>query len=411
MDPKVVNDVHDSGTTDTSAFGDIYITGVLCRDEPHLDASSWWGWNLRTLGADVTGKDDEKRMFLPDLNNSFQQGMSLALNNSTTKDVLISKTSNNASDAEIYRRHIPFLQTPTFATNIVGEVSFKARKYDTSSSQPAQVTIYGSRTGSDDVMWDRLGHFIVTNDFYTTYTYKTSTTENYNAFRLAVTGVENVTDSNMSNRAPESYDNPVRVLIDEVVVSEAVRVRMAFRNVGAFRSLMTDIPNIMNTSAEVPNVPSEERQPLSGENWGIQCEIYPAQLAEEIDLIRVPRVRLIYFPHNSPWGYENWKNDSRAKEAYLGRVSDTNLIYRSSFVTAPNAVLSASPAAGSVVQYMLEVEYYQKGKNEPMTNKLSSAEWVKPRWYRGVDYNKLYGGASGAFAGYNILDTVAPGWA
>ncbi|MBR7180478.1 MAG: hypothetical protein IKD42_02505, partial [Kiritimatiellae bacterium] len=184
------------------------------------------------------------------------------------------------------------------------------------------------------------------------------------------------------------------------------RVRMAFRNVGAFRSLPTD--NILNDTGFVPGVPGEERQPLCNESWGIQCEVYPAQLADEIDLEKTPQVKLLWFEGLSPWGYENWRD--RAKSAWLARATDTNLVYRSSYVTSPAAVMDPSTWPGTVVQYVLEVIYYQIGSNQPITNRLSSSEWTKPEWYRGIDYNRDRGGNE-SFAAYNILDTVAPHWA
>ena len=408
VDPKLVNAVSSRDFQTESAFGEISITGVICRDEPEIDDSSWWGWNLRTLGPDNDNADSEMKMYLADLNKDYRQtGLSLALNNSVTDDVKYTKVKET-DDKALFKEHQPFVQTPFFTTNIVGEISFKARKYDLSSVQPAQVTIYGSRTGVDGSPWTRLGHFIISNSVYTSYSYKTEPNDNYAAFRLAVTGVPDVRDRNVDNRDPEGYDTPVRVLIDEVVVSEAVRVRMAFRNVGAFRKLPTD--NALYTTTMVPDVPSDVRQPLCNENWGIQCEVYPAQLADEIDLSKNPAVKLMWYPDRYPWGYENWKNNSRAKTAWLARATDTNLVYRSSYVTAPNAIIDPSSSPGSVVQYMLEVVYYQRGSSTPITNRLSSIDWTKPEWYRGIDYNRDLGNNS-AFAAYNILDTVAPYWA
>ena len=408
VDPKIVNDIaNNKEKMDKNLFGEISITGVICRDEPEIDDSSWWGWNLRTLGPDNDNADSEMKMYLADLNKDYRQtGLSLALNNSVTDDVKYTKVKET-DDKALFKEHQPFVQTPFFTTNIVGEISFKARKYDLSSLQPAQVTIYGSRTGVDGSPWTRLGHFIISNSVYTSYSYKTEPNDNYAAFRLAVTGVPDVSDRNVDNRVPEGYDTPVRVLIDEVVVSEAVRVRMAFRNVGAFRKLPTD--NALYTTTMVPDVPSAGRQPLCNENWGIQCEVYPAQLADEIDLSKNPAVKLMWYPDRYPWGYENWKNSSRAKTAWLARATDTNLVYRSSYVTAPNAIIDPSSSPGSVVQYMLEVVYYQRGSSTPITNRLSSIDWTKPEWYRGIDYNR--DSRNGAFAAYNILDTVAPHWA
>lgn len=392
MDPSVVEAAAVSGDP---KYGEILITEVYCRDEPTLDTGCWWGWNLRTLGPDASGKDSEARMYLPDLTTvPSKLGQSLALNNSVTEDT-------DGRDGQTYVQHQPFVQTPTFTSNVVGEVTFRARKYDGSaSSQPAQVTLYGSVGGATGSEWKRLTYFAVSNTTYSTYSFKTEPGESYNAFRLAVTGVAGVTDTKVDNRSPEGYDEPVRVLIDEVLVSEAVRARVAFKNVGPFR---TDL----SSKGYVAGVPSEAQQPLCNESWGIECEVYAAQLPDEIDFSRQPVVRLYWYPNDYPWGFANWKDAPGAKSALLAPATGTNLVFRSSYVTAPDAVIAPSTAPGSVVQYMLEVSYYQVGASVVMTNYLSSTDWTNPAWYKPVDKNA----GEPAFAAYTILDTVAPHWA
>ncbi|MCR5413184.1 MAG: DUF2341 domain-containing protein [Kiritimatiellae bacterium] len=393
MDPTLVNNV--TNVTDTSKFGEIYITDVYCRDEPSLDATSWWGWNLRTLGIDVSGADSENRMFLPDYTTvSSKLGLSLGLNNSTTENIV-------STDADTYKQHLPFVQTPTFSSDIVGEVTFKARKYDTDDSQPAQVTLYGSTTGGENSTWTKLAYFVISNATYATYTYKTEPGENYCAFRLGVTGVAGVTGTDMPSGSPEGYDTPVRVMIDEVLVSEAVRARVAFRNVGAFRS-------DLDGTKTVDGVPSEDQQPLCNESWGVQCEVYAAQLPDEIDFDRNPVVKLHWFVGQAPWGYENWKTNANAKSAILARATETNLVYRSSYVTAPDAIMDPQSTPGQVVQYMLEVTYYQIGSDKELTAYLSDEDWTNPEWYNPVDHNA--DDAEGYFSAYTILDTVAPHW-
>lgn len=389
MDPALVNT--SQSLTDPADFPEIYITEVYSRDEPMLDYRAWWGWNLRTLGEP---EDLEKRMYLYDRTTGIPNGMSLALNNSVTDDVFVMQN-------EEYKQYQPFLQTPTFATNVVGEISFKARKYDVDNPQPAQVTVYGSYTGSLNSDWVEIGKFIVSNSTYTTYTKKTEPGKEYKAFRLAVTGVKGVISANPPNYAPEGYDEPVRVLIDEVLVSEAIRARFEFRRVGAFRKGL-------DTMTFIPNVPSMEQQPMAGESWGVQCEVYPSQLADEIDLTRKPIVKLHWFEGEIPWGYNNWRSNNLAKSAYLAEATDTNGFYRSSYRLAQDAVIETISRTSTLIQYELEVIYYTKGSQTPQTNFLSeSRTWVKPEWYRGVDKNA----GKAHYTAYNILDSVAPGWA
>ena len=231
------------------------------------------------------------------------------------------------------------------------------------------------------------------------------------AFRLAVTGVEGVTSPGPV--IPEDCAAPVRVLIDEVFVSEAVRPRVGFRHVGAFRGYYKNSPVTLNDLAEVPNLPTELEQPLCNESWGVQCELYAAQLPDEIDFDRPPRVKLYWYEGTNPWGYDNWRTNKLCKSAWLSRANGTDentYIFRSSYLSPDQNVISPSTKPGSVVQYMLEAVYFQVGSTTPCTNTLEVSDWVTPEWYNPVDYNRDRGGNE-HFSAYNILDTVAPHWA
>jgi len=401
VDPALVDEVADE--TDPARFGEVFVTKVVCRDEPSIDSGCWWGWNMRTIGTGE-GVDVENKMYLPDFSRDPEAvGMSLALNNSVTDDV-------DEEDKETYKQNVPFVQTPTFTSNIVGEVAFKARKYDTNVAQPASVTLYGMDTTGGVETWQAITNFVVTASTYEYFAYKTDPGKNYAAFRLGVSGVKGASDSGLV--VPEGYDDPVRVLIDEVFVCEAVRARMSFRNVGAFRSKLSD-------AEYVPNVPGITEQPLCNESWGVECEVFAAQLENEIDMTRKPSVILHWFEGIEPWGFEKWRGKSSREghhQAPLAPATGTNLIYRSSYLTAEDAVVPMSTVPGTVIQYMLEVRYFQVGSSTVVTNWLARGSggegWERPSWYRGVDYNADLGGnRKDEFAAYNILDTVPPGWA
>ncbi len=386
---------------DPNVKAEITITDIVCRDEPNLDSYSWWGWNLRMAG-DFTGATalEQNRMFLPDRVRRGATGLSLALNNSVTADI-------DTSDAETYKEHMPFVQTPTFGTNIVGSVSFKARTYEGAADTTAYVSVYGCHSGlvEDDAQWERLADIPITSQTYANYTYTVPAgRESFKAFRLMVTGVPGVTapettakDDNDYNLPSGATPPPVRVLIDEVLVSEALRARLGFTHVGAFR-------NYLSETTAVPNIPSAEEQPLVGEGWGVQCELLPTQLEGEIDWAKTPQVFLHWHMSPLPWGYSNWKH--LANTAELAPATDQPRVYRSSYLNAPAAVVSPVQSARKV-QYMLEVVYYEKGSDIPITNRLESADWTTPSWYAPVELN----GPDKDFAAYTILDTVAPGWA
>ena len=394
-------------TTDTSKFGDVTITSITCSDEPPVDVHSWWGWNIRTVGGD---QDSEKMMFLDDFSTEAGgSGLSLAINNSVDENYTVSRI--DVSDRESYIQHKPFVQTPTFTSNIVGEVVFRARKYG-ESDPTATVTVYGSRnaTETDEGKWERIDGavFMVSNAWYETYRAKMD--PRYKAFRLAVAGVEGVVENSDGggNGLPAgAYDPPPRVLLDEMFVSEAVNAIMGFKNVGCFRHDMSGL-------GEVLNVPSRDEQPICEEAWGVQCEIYGAQLASDIDFTHTPRVKLHWFNGIAPWGYENWKDSPGANSAWLSRAIETEedrFVYRSTMRTSPDAVVPMSFVAPSYVQYTLEVVFYTKeNPTVPVTNWLASSDWKIPEWYRPLDLNAQYGNGTD-FAAYTILDNVAPGWA
>ena len=382
LDPARVAAICNPANTNTTAFGEVTITGVSFRDEPVLDKYSWWGWNLRTTD------DKAMRIISDNTADGTKTGLSLGLNNSVTADV------RTDVPEEQYTKKYPFVQTPTFATNLVNEVSFMARLYSTNDAM-ARVTLYGANSGdlSDETKWAPLKAWDVTNTTYEVYTKKFLASNSYMAFRLAVENVPGVTEK---MPACDPLDPPCRVLIDEVLVMEGVSAAVSFRNVGAFRLGLED------TTAAL-NVPSKEQQPICGEQWGVQCEVFPSLLADEIDLSGA-RVRLWWYEGDAPWGFENWRNREGAKNAWLMEADDSNLVFRSSHFGASDAIMKAQDRF-KVVQYMLEVIYRAGG--QPQTNWLSSADWQTPSWYAPVDYNADYGG----FSAYTILDTVAPGWA
>lgn len=388
MDPALVDELQNA--TDGNAFGEVYITDVYCRDEPEIDDSCWTGWNLRSVGDTF---DSEKMMYLADVSKQMS-GLSLALNNSISADI------DPALTEDIYSAHPPYVQTPLFGTNVVGEIAFRARRYDLATAQPAAIALYGSTNPSDESKWKLLETFDVPNDTFTTlYSYKTNPSEAYSAFRLAVTGVDGVADG---TAGVEGYAGPVRILIDEIVVSEAIRARIGFRNVGVFRS-------DLNTTGYIPGLPSRSEQPICGEDWGVQCQIYAAQLGDEIDFARTPQVYLHWYEGEEPWGYENWATNKAAKTARLAYASGTNLVYRSSYINARDAVVPLS-LKNTTIQYTLEVVYYQKNHSDPVTNRLSAIDWQTPDWYSPVDYNADYA-SSGGWSAYNIIDAVPYGWA
>ena len=401
VDPDVVTAAQDEKTNKGKdpSYGAITITSFLCRDAPPLDDRCWMGWNMRT-----TDVDDERSLY--DGRGS-DAGLAFGLNNSATKDVEETYTDDDGHVVEygdLFKQNLPFVQTPTFvATNLVGEVGFRARRLP-GATNATEVAVFGAKTADAEEAdaWHLLRVFLVTNDTYRAYTYRAGEGDDYAAFRLAVIGVAEVSP----NYSSEMMVRPAqRVLIDDVYVSEAIRGRIAFRNVAAFRNGLDDTDPI----APVANVMDRSQQPLTQDSWGVQCEVYVAQMEEEIDTSRAPEVYLHWYVGEEPWGYANWRDSKDAHVAKLEQVSDSKeWVFRSSYAKCPEAVIEPI-STNCVVQYSLEARYWAAGSDEttkPLTNILSSTDWTTPSWYHPLDLN-----AGKSFSAYTILDSISPGWA
>ena len=396
VDEQVIADAHDSAKNPDGAkdYGMVTITSCLCRDEPEVDDSAWWGWNLRTT-------DDPALRILYD-GDPTEAKMALVLNNSVDEDI-----DTDPNVAELYEQHVPFVQSPTFATNIVGEVTFKARKL-AETDPTAYVTVLGAVTGkvTEDTEWEPLAVFAVESATFSDFSYKTAVGKDYASFRLAVAAVEGVAVNYREWLLRElglGTVAPQRVVIDEIAVSEAIRGKVAFRNVYPFRS------NLDNLKA-ISNITDKVEQPLCDEQWSVQAEVYASQLAEEIVFDEDTEVWLWWRTGVEPWGWSaSDGNRAGVKPVKLARVESGELVFRGSLATG--GVVDPEPQPGTVVQFMLDVVYKTAG-GETVTNSLSAGDWIKPDWYRGVDFNRRYAASpTRDFTAYTILDKVPYGYA
>ena len=392
VDPELVKSV--ATNMNETAFGEVDIVSITCSDEPPIDERSWWGWNVRTT-------DEAPRIWLGDEPTTADPagGMAFGLNNSVSEDV-------RREYGQAYNEHLPFLQTPALTQQLIGEVTFRARRYEKAGTdregERTFVTLYGANDSAlPDRQWAPVTSWEVTNDVYETFTYRAQQGVRYAVLRLAVTGVKSVKDEGyMPKSKPTDVGwTPLRVLIDEISVFESVEARVAFRNVRAFRYHLED-------TLAVEDIMDKAEQPLCRESFGVQGEIYAAQLGDEVDLSR-SKVRLWWYPRATPWGFQNWRSNPDAKSAWLAESSDTKGVYRSSYLSCPAAVIEPVQNRATM-QFTMEVIWKSAKDGTENTNWLERADWVNPEWYAPVDLNDR---ADGAFSGYTLLDTVAPGWA
>ena len=411
------------------ATGMITITKVFCYDEPALDTRSWWGWNLHTRGWDADTSTPGTWAYLTDWPN----GRSCSLNFSAlAKD---NKTSDLATYGiglthpdreEEYQKNNPFVQGPVLA-NGIGSVSFRARTFETNATNPSVVILYGTAEPeayqADDYgwqSWKRLAEFVISNNTYQTYMWKTNLLNSpYMAVRLEVGAARHGRNKPAATGVVKDWEVPTvtnsvpywpiqRVFLDEVSIAEPVAPTIKFFDVRPFRSNLNG-----EKSVAITNINDKEEQPLLGESWGIQARVEPQQMADELDLSSM-RVFMAAYKGKTPWGYANWGSDPACIKAELLCVDTSNLVFRSTYDNPASVLTPVDPTSPSepyaIVQYHVWAEYTSKASSVTNRYDLDSSDWVQPSWYWPLDYNHTYGLDNKAnFSAYTILDSISPG--
>ncbi len=399
---NVVNEAIARATVTNSTpdldYGRITVTGMTVTDEPGLSERSWRGWNMRTVGDET---DSERRMYLADMTQTDGEGYGLVcgLNNGVWPDDL----ETDDDEARVVSGY-PAVYSPTFKSEDgvkrgIGSVTYRARLYDDSAltAGGGQVVGYGS-TDPLYGKWVPIFTNAVTSPVFSDFSWSAGN-ESYYAVKLEITGAS--LDSKVS-----SANAPVdRVILDEVFVGEKVQPTLAFVYARPFR-------NDLMSATPIADILSANEQPLAGEGWGVQAQLTLQQLADEVDLSRGMKVSLSYYSGETPWGYDNWKDlASATKDVELTQVGEpTNLVFRS-VGTTPTELVPPAPRAGTVVQYMLKVSYYDRG-GRAYESLMSS--WTQPTWYYPIDKNGTGSGGYDSedfskYSAYTILDSVSPG--
>ncbi len=389
-------------------YGQIFITGAYCYDEPALDMRSWYAWNFHTAGWNTTDKRFGYLFDSPD-------GLSGSLNYSALDSDNMSADAqgiglSDRSDIAAYAANNSFVQCPPM-TNGIGSVSFRARTFETNATRKSSwVTLYGSYEPDDDQAvspesWKRICDFEITNTTYHTFSWKTTDDNSqFHAVRLEVASSRN---GRSSYARAEDWEKPTttaplqRVFIDEISVGEPIQPRIVFRNVRPFRTGIVDIPPLV-----VSNVTDLSEQPLFGESWGLQCTIEPQQMGDDLDDDSIV-VYAAFKRGITPWGHHNWTN--QVPIVRLDRIPGT-LTFRSSYNIAESIVspvdTPTSTYPDNVWQYYVWCEFADKGGNKHKHG-LDNVDWTVPSWYIGIqDLNQQF--KSQGFAGYTILDTISP---
>ncbi len=406
--PEVIEAYLDNEDTHKDPnYGKVTITRVYCCNEPPLDLRSWWGWNLHTEGWNTDTKEYAYINDSPDGLSCMLNFSALEKDNNHADAMGIGLGETDPADVARYAENNPFVQSPQI-TNGVGNVSFRARLFDTNQA-PAEVVLYASSSPrsyqpEEPGAWTRVTNFIVEAATYKTYSWKSSSdSTGYTSIRLEVPGARH-------GRSPgnaDAWEKPSisklnRVIVDEVLVSEPIIPRLQFRDVRPFRTgLNAEKPSI------ITNIASMEEQPIVGESWGIQAEVEPQQMGDDLDTDSM-KVYAACFVGTDPWGYRNWKDNDKAEVFELARVDDPNrFVFRSSY-EIPNSIRAPVENPNTCIQYYVWVEFKDK-YGESHVHELETSEWSKPAWYWPQDYNRDFGqGLVEKFSAYTIFDTISP---
>ncbi len=386
------------------------ITDVYCYDEPSIDERCWWGWNFLTTGwGDVNdavgiGGASKANGLASILDGS--RGAVCVLNDTLDQ---ISLATDNPDD---YRSNNPFIQSPTFPTNFIGDISFRARAY--SAEGPSCVTVWGApsasvQLGSD---WLPITNILVDSTMYRRYSVKCTDEQRFCAIRVGVANVPGLQGPFIMQPADVDPvpDTVRRVIIDDVVVSERGQPDIGFL-LDFSRPFRTGLADF----TAIENIASPDQQPLLNEQFGFQAQLVVKGLSEEIDLSITPKVYVSFFTHSSPWGYAKWCDRSDAVlNVPLTCVSPEDLIYRS---TSENTAAFVDPQllekltdTHRIVQYYFTIRYWNRGESptsEGHTKGLEPYEWNMPNWYEGFKDPNAQNGA--AFSAYTVLDYISPG--
>ena len=374
-------------------WGAVSITDIYCYDEPPFDNHSWWGWNFLTTGW----KDGRNNSYAA--LDDHRDGAVGAFNNTLNVDTLVT------GDSDDYVDNSPFVQSPTIGNRSIGEIAFRARRYDFRSEKPSYVTVWGAKDGNakSKEEWTAITNVEVAATTYVRYSVKCSGDEGYRAVRIGVAKVPGIQPENALEPADAAAlpdGNPIRVLVDEVVIRERVTPEVGFRIdfVRPFRLGLSDVTT-------VTDIDSRSQQPLLNEQFGFQAEVEIRGLAEEVDLNRTPEVLLSFYPSEEPWGFANWKDAPGAVlDVKLAPAEGTNLIFRSTG-ELPRTLAGPYEAENDlgyrIVQYSVLVRYWDKG-GDMRTHRIGSGEWEMPAWYYGFE-------PPADFSPFTILDTVSPG--
>ena len=417
VDPTVVAAARAGDDPD---YGAIEITDSYAWDLPPYDKHSWTGWNFRT-----DGWSDSMDSMWANLTD-FKSGLSGLLNNSIDPVTLAEPTR-----ADAYKGHMPYVQSPTFETNCIGSVEFRARLYnpevDVTAGYPAFVTVYGAKREKIDsegepTEWTKLADVEVSSTIYAQKSVKFKSGDQYCVLRLSVRGVPGVEagESDGDTSPDAGHNPPLRVALDDICILERPIPSVRFKK-GYARPFRNS--DLIKTTDPVLDIATSAEQPILGETFGFQAEVELNDLEGVIvtdDPSKPIRVYVAYYPYKDSWGWKNWIDTTnevgKAVVAELVKADGTDLVFRSTLDNS-DSFCPAQFAGGDeklkywnyrLVQYHFFATYYDTSGElhaGDEAHNLEQDEWAMPEWDNGfADPNSN----SSYFSAFTLLESLAP---
>jgi uncharacterized repeat protein (TIGR02543 family) len=348
--------------------GIIDLRNITLWNNPTNSPNDWAAYNMK-----ITATETNK--WWVDSNRSGY------LNNGTTNNIIPGRPMDMFE---------PFIMAPRL-TRGLGTVSFLARAFTTNymaGNPNTSISIFATTDAWNKYTpdygtngWTKLCTFInITNAFYRPFIYNYPTLpNNIKAVKLVVEGVRPLVGS------------PQRVCIDEIVLTEAIYPRF-------------DITGVKLLKQTLPT-PTETKQPLEGEDIGIQAQLTNV-LMDPQDI----KLWVTYVVGTNTWGVFNAPATNRITKA-MDLVDTTNNIYR---ITG-DFMTTGIPEQDkyTVVQYIVWAQYEGNGYHEIYQTPNTADQFLNPSWYFPVDFNKVGDTYSGAqkptWSPYYIVYDVPPG--
>ena len=355
---RIINNI------ETNRHASVDLKNIVIWNNPTNSPNNWVAYNMK-ISENETDKWwlDKKTEATP---------RSGYMNNSKTDNIFPGRPM------DMYN---PYIIAPSL-TRGLGTISLLARAYTTNyvaGNTNTSITVYATTDTRDapSAVWTPIHTFTgITNGFYRPFFYSHPIVPNdIKAVKLEVNGV-----------ITSLVTPPQRVCIDEVAVTEAIYPRFDITSVKML------LPGAVET-----------RQPLEGEDIGIQAQLSNV-LMEPTDI----RVFVTYVMGAATWGVTN------APVAFtneLSLVDETNRIYR----TTGDYMTTGIPEQEkyNVVQYLVWATYVGNGFHTIYQTPYTADHFTNPSWYYPVDFNKQGNVSTGApkatWSPYYITYDVPPG--